>query len=309
MRNSIMGNAPGRSDATPLPPSMKRRWLKVGLMSLLGGMLLGLLPQDSAAAAEEDLTSLVAKKAAIISNMHTKARRAIVNAAQDHAFNNYFTTNDPAARQDARARIEKVTLATQARFHVEEMCLIDPAGVEITRIVGNKVAPDDDLSTEESSADFFAPGFAEAPRQVYISPPYMSPDANKWTLAYVTPVIVDGAKKAILHYEHGLDIYQDALNKGLSGNDRYLIAISAGGFVISDSRKKIDVEIVDGKEDPAAYFQHVSALGDGISRTYGAIGAKRIGTASFTASGTVYGLAYNVVEGNLTLMAVEKKSK
>ena len=50
-----------------------------------------------------------------------------------------------------------------------------------------------------------------------MSPVYRSPDIGKLVLAYVTSIVVKNEVLAVLHYEHGLDVYQGALNKGLSG--------------------------------------------------------------------------------------------
>jgi hypothetical protein len=80
----------------------------------------------------------------------------------------------------------------------------------------------------------------------------MSPDANKWVLAYVTPVVVGGDNKAILHYEHGLNVYQDALNKGVQ--DEWVLAVNGDGFIISDSRNPVPVAKDGDHEDQAHYF-------------------------------------------------------
>lgn len=152
------------------------------------------------AATQTAAEKLVAKKAAIIANMHKKASKALVTSAQDKIFARYFT-----GHTEAKASIEKLSLNVQRRFHVEEMCLIDPNGHEISRIVADKIAPDEDLSTEEAAAPFFAPGFAQKHRHTHVA--YMSPDADKWVIAYVTPIVVAGKKEAILHYEHTVEAY------------------------------------------------------------------------------------------------------
>lgn len=258
-------------------------------------------------AGETDMNALAAEKAAILSNMHKKAKRALVNAAQDEAFPRYFTAHDHGAKSDAKSRIEQVTLTVQSNFHVEEMCLISKDGPELTRIVGREIAPDSDLSPDESAASFFAPGLATKPRRAYVSNPYMSPDANRWVLAYVTPVVVEGGKEAILHYEHGLDAYQAALNKGVSGGDRYVIAVSGGGHVVSDSRGPIDIERSGDKEAEADYFQPVEqAAGKGVAGIYAARGDRKRGAATVTESGAKYAVAFATVEGGWVVMAIEK---
>lgn len=267
--------------------------------------LLG-LPSAKTLAAGEELQSLVTKKAATIENLHRKAKRALVNAAQDRAFEGYFHAHDEDARKTARQRIETVTLATQRRFHVEEMCLIDPTGTEITRIVGDEIAPDSDLSTEEAQAAFFRPGFSEQPRRVYVTDPYLSPDADKWVLAYVTPVVADNEKKAILHYEHGIEIYQDAVNKGMKGEDRFLLMVSRGGFVVADSRKDIATGKRGDSEELVDYFHHLGDVSpNGLVAVYERVGESRTGSATISDGGVDYGIAYAVAEGGLVLLAVE----
>ncbi len=181
---------------------------------------------------------LVQRKAEILRIMHKKAKKALANAAQDHAFTGYFTSTDAATRNAMRARIDRIALDVQSRFHAEEMCLIDPQGNEISRIVGDRIA--EDLSHQEAHANFFAPGFAHKPRSVYVSPLYLSDDAHKWVMAYVTPIMVGDSKRAILHYEHGLDGYQRMLNRDLDGNEVFLLGVDSQGYVVSDSRRRIE---------------------------------------------------------------------
>jgi hypothetical protein len=200
---------------------------------------------------------LVAKKAAIIKSLHKKAKKALVNAAQDNSYADFMLA-EGATRETLRPKIDKVSLNVQKKFKVAEMCLIDAKGPELARIVGNEIA--NDLSPDESGAVFFAPGFSQKPRTVYISPLYMSPDADKWVLAYVTPVLAGGETKAILHYEHGLDVYQNALKKGVKAGT-VVLAVNKDGWVISDSRNDIAVAKNGEHEDEAHYFKKL-AFGD-----------------------------------------------
>ncbi len=295
MKRFAYGDAPSRPRLRALVPGIA---VAFAILSL---------PAGSPALANGELLSLVTKKAATIETLHRKAKRALVNAAQDRAFEGYFHAHDDAARHEAKQRIEQVTLATQRRFKVEEMCLIDPTGTEITRIVGNEIAPDSDLSTEEAKADFFKPGFAERPRRVYVTNPYVSPDANKWVLAYVTPVMAGDQKKAILHYEHGLEVYQDAVNKGMEGADHFLLVVSRGGFVISDSRRFVAIEKSGESEDPADYFQHLDDVSPrGLVGVYEGVGSNKTGATRISDGGAAYDVAFAAVEGGLVLLAVER---
>ena len=251
-----------------------------------------LLPQYALSAGVD---GLVAKKAAIVARLHKKAKKALVNAAQDKSYAD-FVGAEPSGRGQYQARIDKVSLNVQKKFAVEEMCLIDANGPELARIVGQEIA--NDLSPDESGAVFFKPGFDAKPKSVYVSPIYMSPDANMWVLAYVSPVVVGGNNKAILHYEHGLTVYQNALNKGVK-NER-LIAVSADGYVISDSSSPIDTNKSGEKEDQADYFAPFSFGGKDLT---GAMAALDSGE-SLDEGGKSYSGAYKKV-GGWTLFAFQ----
>ncbi len=199
-------------------------------------------------------------------------------------------------RNQIKPRIDQISLSVQSRFHVEEMCLINPEGAELSRIVGREIA--DDLADDETGASFFAPGFATPVRKVHISPIYMSVDANKWVTAYVTPIVVDGNKKAILHYEHTLRSFQDALNKRMEREKGVvLVAIDADGYVVSDSRKAIEINKKGDSEDRADYFDAFDLAGLNLTAVRNAAGGKADkGAGTVKAGGKSYSVAYRTVE-------------
>ncbi len=258
-----------------------------------------------ALADEARVEGTVAKKVAILKLLHRKAKKALVNAAQDNSFAGYFSAHSIDGRSRIKERIDRISLSVQSRFHVEEMCLINLEGAEVSRIVGNEIAYD--LALDEADAIFFKPGFEQMPRKVYVSPTYMSPDADKWVIAYVTPILVTGEKKAILHYEHTLAVYQDALNKGMSGDERFIVAVNADGWIVSDSRKPISIDKRDELETPKAYFVKLEFLGmsaDEIRKTIDGASGDRPGVLSV--GGEIYSAAYETVE-NWTLFAFERQ--
>jgi hypothetical protein len=266
--------------------------LTIGMAVVLSSTSLG------AFAGEAEVKALAAKKASVISRMHKKATKSLVNSAQDPVFAEYFTVKDKIA---AKARIDQISLNVQAKFDVDEMCYIGSNGQEISRITGNSIAPDDDLSPDEASAIFFKPAFALKAKQSYISF-YMSPDALKWVVAYTTPIPVNGKNAAILHFEHNLGEYQDALNKGLSGND-YVLAIHKDGYIISDSRAPISITMKGDKEEMSDYFKKYDTLPSGLVNIIDL--SKKHGTHSFKDGGKKYFAAYKKVK-DWTIVAVEK---
>ena len=284
------------------PPLVKGVFGLALAILAVGGMC-----STSSIAGEYELRALLAKDAAILARMHKKAKKALVNAAQDKAFTEYFSAGDLRHRHTAKHKIENVTLNVQRNFHVEEMCLITPDGAEITRVVGNTIAPDHELSLDERNASFFAPGFSLAPKRVYVSRPYLSMDAHKWVVAYVTPVTLEGHKKALLHYEHDLDVYQRRLNKGLQGNDRFVLLVTEDGYIISDSRKPLTLVKQGNKLAPEDYFVTLGSVGDGnFARLLSESGDRMDGFAILSDRGHRYGVAFRRIEDGYTLMAFEK---
>ncbi len=257
-----------------------------------------------AAADVEALRSLVAMKAGVVELLHTKAERALVTAAQDEAFRQYFEAKTDAERGALRERIDHISLAVQSRFAVEEMCLIDETGTEISRVVNKKIAYD--LSSEEASANFFAPTFAEEPRQVFLAPIYVSPDVHRWVAAYATPVVVQGDKKAILHYEHGLDFYEHTLDAGVDPNGaRVLLTATRDGWVIFDTRRDIPIEQVGDSDDPADYFEQLLVAGLSLDEVKHAVGGTDEGAGTVTGSdGKSLDVAFKTL-GDWTLVAFE----
>jgi hypothetical protein len=251
-----------------------------------------------ALAGDAEVAALAARKAAIIGNMHTKASKAMVNYAQDQAFAAYFNAA-PDQRKPLKERIDAISLAVQANFKVEEMCVITDKGQEISRIVGNAVAPDADLSADETGNTFFKPAFDTEPKQVYIAPVYVSADAKKWVVAYSSPLVANGKKVAISHYEYSLADYQQALAKDMSGADTYVVAVNAQGFVLADSRAAIDVAAKTGKADPADYFKKLPAAAAAIK-----LGAD--GQGSFSDGGATWKVAFKPVQ-DWTIAAIEKQ--
>ncbi len=255
------------------------------------------LSVNPAAADSDALRAFVDRKAGVLELLHSKAERALVTAGQDQTLSAYFEAQSEDERKRLRERIDQISLAVQERFAVEEMCLIDEHGAEISRIVGKEIAYD--LATDEADAVFFAPGFAQKPRTVHISSIYLSPDAERWVTAYVTPVMADGETKAILHYEHGLDFYEKTLNARVDPKgQRVLLTVTTDGWIIFDSRKPIPIEKIGESTRAADYFEQFSFEGMNLEDVIRAAGGDReVGAGSITTpAGTSFDVAFKQVE-------------
>lgn len=234
----------------------RRLVVRVGFATL-ASLAVSSFPMGPALADAGAAVALVKKKAAILDRMHDKASKALVNAAQDEAYAS-LAHGEHAAKE----RVDKVSLKVQSQFHVEEMCLISKDGPELARIVGREVATD--LSPDESGAVFFQPSFQLKPRKAYISPIYMSPDANKLVVAYATPVMMGEEKNAILHYEHGLNAFQEKMNGGLSENNLFLVVVNRDGRIVSDSRASIPIVKRGDDENVENYLPVFNMAGIGV---------------------------------------------
>ena len=266
--------------------------------------LLPLILATSAEAEVADLDAFVAAKAGALEVLHRKAERALVGVAQDSSYRDYFKAHSDHHRHELKERIDRISLEAQNKFDVGEMCLINENGHEISRIVEGEVAHD--LSTEEAAAIFFKPAFALAPMNVYVSPIYMSPDVNRWVIAYVTPIEVDGEKKAILHYEHELETYQDLLAEGVAGDDdRFLLAVNEEGWIVADSRREIGTAQRGDSAVPEDYFEPFHTAGSSLEALKDELGGGTSGRGTITLDGVPHDVAWRTVK-EWTLLGFDK---
>ncbi len=180
----------------------------------------------------------------------------------------------------------------QKRFDVDEMCLIADSGVELSRITFNKVAPDADLSPDETGAPFFDPSFKMPHRKAHVESPYMSADSERWVVAYATPIMANGSKKGILHYEIPMSFYIDEMKKGLSSDDRLLV-VGSDGLLWTDSTKTYKL---DGNADTAKASDYFAKFDDGSAPQLNGILTSmkqgKSGTESFTSDGQQYAIVF-----------------
>jgi hypothetical protein len=224
--------------------------------------------------------------------------------AQDPSYREYFNAQSDQHRHELKERIDRISLEAQHKFDVGEMCLINQNGHEISRIVEGAVAHD--LSTEEAAAIFFKPAFALAPRNVYVSPIYMSPDVNRWVVAYATPIEVDGENKAILHYEHELATYQDLLAEGLAGDQaRFLLAVNEEGWIVADSRREIDTAMRGDSAVPSDYFERFQLGETALEALKDQLGGGPSGRGTIARDGVPHDVAWRTVKG-WTLLGFEQ---
>ena len=253
--------------------------------------------------AEINVRDVARKIASSLSQKHDQAKTVLLQTSANQAFNDYFTVNDPAKKRAAKDVIDKVMLDVSRIHNAGEMCLIGAGGPELARVQGGHIAHD--LDPNETDNEFFGPAMAQEPKSVYVAHPYISHDAEKWVIAYATPIAFSGQTRAILHYEMSLKFYQDILRQGDEAQ-AHIMLISSDGWILGDNRTEISVDQVGEKNKPEAYFKKFKLYSldlDGLkNKLRGGVG--RLGPDDKAVS-----VAWHAVPGDATVVVVEDPVK
>jgi signal transduction histidine kinase len=185
-------------------------------------------------------------KANFIDNLNARASGDLLFAVKNPVFVKYFELPDTKAgniykndvlqftpqQRTIKNELDQWIYNFQDKFSIDETCLIDRTGQEHTRLVMKKIAPDSDLSHEESSTPFFKPSFQKNIDEVYLQYPYVSPDTERWVFAYTTPIVLnDGSKPAFYHFEIPLKSFQDIAK--VDQGRAYVV--DSAGYLVADS--------------------------------------------------------------------------
>lgn len=111
---------------------------------------------------------------------------------------------------------------------IDEACFIEASGQEISRIVLDEVSHEHELASDEDRSIFFKEAFLLGDGEVYQGKPTISEDTHRWVLPNATPIIVNGRKAAILHFEVNLSYFQLLLKKLINPDRGY-------GFILNDA--------------------------------------------------------------------------
>jgi hypothetical protein len=205
-----------------------------------------------ALAADSDILTLIETKSALLARMQMKAAQVLVKIAHDSFLGQYFDASSDE-RLKNRHKLYEFIMAAQSPFHVDEMCLIDPKGREMARIVNGDI--DGSLSPDETGNPFFKVGMAKGQKQVQIGPVYHSTDVERWVIGFATPVVIKGEKVALLHYEYGLKLFEEAALSDLGERPgRFLVMIDKTGRILADSRAGLTAEKQDAQSKAESAF-------------------------------------------------------
>lgn len=237
----------------------------------VAALALCLFGAAAGASKREPGEALLERRAAMLELLHHQAEIALVTAAQDRSFAAYFHATDDAERDHLRGHLERLTANMKATFAVDGVCLVGVDGSEIASTAVEELGESDgDDATEaaqeaDAEAEFFRDAFLQPARHVYLSPIFVSPDSRRWVVSYATPIVVDGFVRAILHYEHSLEEFQTVLADSPDGVVGFLLIVDPDGWVIADSRKRIDMRQRGETAERADYFEKFDWQGIGLA--------------------------------------------
>ena len=210
-----------------------------------------------------------------IETLHVRASEDLIFTLKNPKFVEYFELPETKAGNaydengvlyftgkqiELKEELERWVYHFQNKFDIDETCLIDSSGQEHARLVLTKIAPNEDLSSEEATAPFFEPSFMKQRDEVHVQYPYVSPDTERWVFAYTSPIQLDnGQKPAFYHFEMPMTVFQNMLQ--VESGRAYVV--DPNGFIVADSEGVVSTEVVSldpKKQFPS--FQSVYAEDD-----------------------------------------------
>lgn len=238
-----------------------------------------------------------------IETLHSRASEDLVFTLKNPKFVEYFELPESKAgniydengvlqfterQTELKQELERWTYHFQNKFDVDETCLIDSSGQEHTRLVLTKIAPDEDLSSEEASTPFFEPSFMKQKDEVHVQYPYVSPDSKRWVFAYTSPIQLDnGQKPAIYHFEMPMTLFQELL----SVDSGRMYVLDPNGYIVADSAGTVAGEVISFEpENQFPPFQSVFASGS--SEILEEMKRNEIGEGMYVANGEDHYFVY-----------------
>jgi methyl-accepting chemotaxis protein len=213
------------------------RVLCTGLAAIAGSvLLLGVQIQLSANRnARQDAQRRATAASNDLSSLFTHWHDELLVASSDAALKDWFAL--PQHRAALRAHIDAMMIVLHGLDPtvVDEACYIGADGRELARQVKGVAAAASDLSPDESGNPFFVPAFKVDGGHVFQSSPYVSPDSNRWVVGNATPIIINGRKAAILHFESNLEAVRTQVAGALGPGMRARIVDTSTGNAIADT--------------------------------------------------------------------------
>ena len=208
---------------------------------LFGALALYQNRREVAAADRQTANGAAATASTQLAQLFAQWRSELLIAANNSVLAQWYT--DPAHRTRLRPTVDRLLVQLNALYPdlIDEACLIDGRGPELARQVHGVVAPPADLSSDESDNPFFGPTLALAGGQVHQHGAYVSPDSGRWVISNSTPLVVNGRRVALLHFEASLEGVRQRLIHLLGPAVRaQVVDVATGNVVIDTQRGPID---------------------------------------------------------------------
>lgn len=180
--------------------------------------------------------------AEIIEDHFTQTGNDLLIASRNAAFTMYFKDPDNRRHWVAEQHKSLKNLRSLYPDMLDEACYIDASGKEVSRIVYDEISHEHDLSSEEERSEFFVEAFKLEEGEVYQGKPAISEDTNRWVLPNATPIVVDGKKAALLHFEVTVSYFQRLLKRSINPDRGF-------GFILNESGEFIAHTQVEFGED------------------------------------------------------------
>jgi methyl-accepting chemotaxis protein len=253
-RNEILVSAPGSTDGSrttkrtrrgsrSLRQALTARILLVGLAAMTASLaMVGVQIQHSASQeADTAVQAQADRSAANISALFDAWRDELLVASSNAALTDWFT--HPERRATLQAAVDGQLMRLHSIYPklIDEACFISFQGPELARATKGVVAGPADLSPDESTNAFFTPTLAMGPGQVWQNPPYLSVDSHRWVISNSTPIMVNGRKAALLHFEANLDAVRTRIAEGLDRSLRARVIDTRTHTVIADTSSTVPI--------------------------------------------------------------------
>lgn len=152
----------------------------------------------------------------LVEDYFEQSQRDLLVASKNTAFAMYFL--DPGGRARWVSEQQRTLKYLRGMYPdmIDEACFIEAGGKEVSRIVFDDVSHTHELSSDESRSEFFIKAFLVEEGEVFQGKPIVSEDSHRWVLPNATPILVNGRKAAILHFEVTLTYFQRLLKKHIN---------------------------------------------------------------------------------------------
>lgn len=216
---------------------MLRQWFLSVLVALLMASAISVAAATDRFA--NDLQIEADRLAAVVSIVQKKARKSLVNTAQDRAFRRYFATDHSTNRRILRFHFDLILETLRDLRQMQEVALVGDDGDYIAQVKEEVVKQRD--FEDRTSVFFFDEALAGPVRQAYTSSVHRLAGTDRWVVSYATPIVRNSEPVALLYYDQGIDAFQRNLDLLRRDDGIRRLAVSSDGRIIWDSTRGSEV--------------------------------------------------------------------